>query len=119
MKAHIIVLLALKISMIVQVILILAKVQSVDSIVYLISDMLFKGILGAFLFIYFVINGSPSFDSWDEVFIGFGGVLLMFDAFYNVFPKVLHNYNIYFNPYTFDLSAPPGSAATSAPPQIP
>jgi hypothetical protein len=109
MKAHVIVLLFLKASMLVQLVLILAKVQTNDSIVYLISDVLFKGLLGAFLFMYFVINGSPSFDSWDEVFIGFGGVLLMFDAFYNVFPKVLAKFNIYFNPYTFDLSAPPGT----------
>jgi len=109
MKLHIIVLLFLKVSMIVQVVLILAKVQTSDSIVYLISDMLFKGLLGAFLFMYFLINGSPGFDSWDEVFIGFGGVLLMFDAFYNVFPKVLAKYNIHFNPYTLDLSSPPGT----------
>ena len=108
MKAHVIVLLLLKVSMVIQLILILAKVQTSDSIVYLVSDVLFKGLLGAFLFMYFVINGSPSFDSWDEVFIGFGGVLLMFDAFYNVFPRVLAKFNIHFNPYTLDLSSPPG-----------
>ena len=109
MKAHVIVLLALKLSMTIQLILILAKVQQQDSVAYLISDLLFKGLLGAFLFMYFVINGSPSFDSWDEVFIGFGGVLLMFDALYNVFPKVIAKFNIHFNPYTLDLSAPPGT----------
>lgn len=109
MKAHVIVLLALKLSMTIQLILILAKVQTQNSLAYLISDVLFKGLLGAFLFMYFVMNGSPSFDSWDEVFIGFGGVLLMFDAFYNVFPKVLAKYNIHFNPYTLDLSSPPGT----------
>jgi len=109
MKAHVIVLLALKLSMTIQLILILAKVQQQDSVAYLISDLLFKGLLGAFLFMYFVINGSPSFDSWDEVFIGFGGILLMFDALYNVFPKVLAKFNIHFNPYTLDLSAPPGT----------
>ena len=112
MKAHIVVLLLLKVSMIIQIILILAKLESSDSIVYLISDVLFKSLLGAFLIMYFFINGSPGFDSWDEVFIGFGGVLLMFDAFYNVFPKVLAKYNIHFNPYTLDLSAPPGTSAT-------
>jgi len=108
MKAYVIVLLMLKVSMVIQLILILAKVQTSDSIVYLVSDVLFKGLLGAFLFIYFLMNGSPSFDSWDEVFIGFGGVLLMFDALYNVFPKVLAKFNIHFNPYTLDLSTPPG-----------
>jgi hypothetical protein len=109
MKAHVIVLLALKLSMTIQLILILAKIQQQDSLAYLISDVLFKGLLGAFLFMYFIINGSPSFDSWDEVFIGFGGVLLMFDALYNVFPKVLAKFNIHFNPYTLDLSSPPGT----------
>jgi hypothetical protein len=109
MKAHVIVLLALKASMTIQLILILAKVQTQDSLPYLISDVLFKGLLGAFLFVYFLLNGSPSFDSWDEVFIGFGGILLMFDALYNVFPKVLLKFNIHFNPYTLDLSSPPGT----------
>ena len=108
MKAYVIVLLMLKVSMVIQLILILAKVQTSDSVVYLVSDVLFKGLLGAFLFMYFLMNGSPSFDSWDEVFIGFGGVLLMFDALYNVFPKVLAKFNIHFNPYTLDLSTPPG-----------
>ena len=111
MKAYIIVLLLLKLSMVIQFILILAKVQTSESIAYLISDTLFKAILGAFLIVFFMINGSSNFDSWDEVFIGFGGVLLMFDAFYNVFPKVLHKFNIYFNPYTFYLSNRPENGA--------
>jgi hypothetical protein len=104
MKAYVVVLLLLKVSMMIQLVLILAKVQTSDSIVYLVSDVLFKGLLGAFLFVYFLLNGSPSFDSWDEVFIGFGGVLLMFDALYNVFPKILAKFNIHFNPYTLDFS---------------
>lgn len=107
MKAYVVVLLLLKVSMMIQLVLILAKVQTSDSIVYLVSDVLFKGLLGAFLFVYFLLNGSPSFDSWDEVFIGFGGVLLMFDALYNVFPKILAKFNIHFNPYTLDLSRSP------------
>jgi len=107
MKAYIVVLLFLKVSMLIQLGLILAKIQRSDSIVYLISDMLFKGLLGGFLYMYFLINGSPGFDSWDEVFIGFGGVLLMFDAVYNVFPRVLERFNVHFNPYTLDLSTPP------------
>ena len=104
MKAHIIVLLALKVSMIIQLILIFTKVETQDHIAYLISDTLFKTFLGLFLIMYFYFNGSANFDSWDEVFIGFGGVLLLFDAFYNVFPKVLAKFNIYFDPYTLSAA---------------
>jgi hypothetical protein len=75
--------------------------------VYLISDFLFKIILGLFLILFFYINGSTHFDTWDEVFIGFGGTLLVFDACYNVFPKILKRFEIYFNPYTFYLSKVP------------
>ena len=109
MKAHIVVLLLLKISMVIQIILILARVEDENHLAYLISDFLFKTILGLFLFFFFYINGSSNFDTWDEVFIGFGGVLLVFDACYMVFPKILKKFNIYFNPYTFYLSKVPES----------
>jgi hypothetical protein len=107
MKAYIVVLLLLKISMIVQVTLILSKVEDENHLAYLISDFLFKTCLGFFLITFFYINGSSNFDTWDEVFIGFGGVLLVFDACYTVFPKILKKFNIYFNPFTFYLSKVP------------
>jgi hypothetical protein len=109
MKAYVVVLLLLKISMIIQIALIFGGLDGFneDHLVYLISDLLFKTILGLFLIFFFYINGSSNFDTWDEVFIGFGGALLVFDAFYNVFPKILKKFNIYFNPYTFYLSKVP------------
>jgi len=107
MKAYIVVLLLLKISMIIQIILILAKVEDETHLAYLISDFLFKTTLGLFLIMFFYINGSSNFDTWDEVFIGFGGVLLTFDACYTVFPKILKKFDIYFNPYSFYLSKVP------------
>ena len=111
MKVYIIVLIILKISMIIQTGVILIGVNGFDQnhLAYLISDLLFKTILGLFLILFFYINGSSNFDTWDEVFIGFGGALLVFDAFYNVFPKILKKFNIYFNPYTFYLSKVPES----------
>jgi hypothetical protein len=111
MKVYVIVLILLKISMIIQTGVILIGVNGFDQnhLAYLISDLLFKTILGLFLIIFFYINGSSNFDTWDEVFIGFGGALLVFDAFYNVFPKILQKFNIYFNPYTFYLSRVPES----------
>ena len=89
MKAYVVVLLLLKISMIIQISLIFGGLDGFneDHLVYLISDLLFKTILGLFLIFFFYINGSSNFDTWDEVFIGFGGVLL-----------VLKIFDIYFNP---------------------
>jgi hypothetical protein len=107
MKAYKIWLIILKFAMIIQFVLIFTKVQSEHDTVYLITDMLFKISLGTFLILYFYINGSPMFDGWDEVFIGFGGTLLIFDALYNVLPKILANYKIYFNPYTLTVSNAP------------
>ena len=111
MKVYVIVLILLKISMIIQTGVILIGVNGFDQnhLAYLISDLLFKTILGLFLILFFYINGSSNFDTWDEVFIGFGGALLVFDGFYNVFPKILKKFNIYFNPYTFYLSKVPES----------
>jgi hypothetical protein len=113
MKAYVQILLFLKLSMIVQFTLVLFQFQSPNSILFLISDFFFKGLLGAFLITYFFVNGSPVFGKWDETLIGFGGVLLMFDAVYNVLPKVLEKYKIYFNPYTFYLSTRPENVATA------
>jgi len=107
MKAYKIWLIILKFSMIIQVTLILAKVQSQDDTAYLITDMLFKISLGIFLILYFYINGSPMFDGWDEVFISFAGTLLIFDALYNILPKLLAKYEVYFNPYTLSVSNTP------------
>jgi len=109
MKVYVIVLILLKISMIIQTGVILIGVNGFDQnhLAYLISDFLFKTILGLFLIIFFYINGSSNFDTWDEVFIGFGGALLVFDGFYNVFPKILKKFDIYLNPYTFYLSKVP------------
>jgi hypothetical protein len=112
MKSYHLFLLLLKLAMVIQVTLILFKVQSENSITYLISELLFKVFLGLFLIMYFFIAGSPNFDFWDEVFISFGGGLLIFDAFYSVLPKILLRFNIVFNPYTFYLSTRPESAAS-------
>ena len=107
MKAYKIWLIFLKVAMIVQVTLIVAKLETEEHMAYLITDILFKTSLGIFLIMYFYINGSPIFDGWDEIFISFGGGLLVFDAWYNTFPKILRQYGYYLNPYTFYFSDRP------------
>jgi len=113
MKLYVKVLLFLKLSMVLQFILVIFQFQSHDSMLFLISDFFFKSILGAFLITYFFVNGAPAFGKWDETLISFGGALLMFDAVYNVLPKVLEKYKIYFNPYKFYLSTRPENETTA------
>jgi hypothetical protein len=107
MKAYKIWLIFLKLLMLVQFILISLGYLGDDHISYLITDLLFKTSLGTFLFVYFYLAGSPKIDGWDELFISFGGGLLIFDAWYNTFPKILRIYGYYFNPYTFYFSDKP------------
>ena len=104
MKLYQIWLIVLKLAMGVQVLLILGNKQTEDHVAYLLTDLLFKTSLGIFLILYFYINGAPKINGLDELFIGFGGVLLIFDGWYDVFPKILKKYGIYFNPYTLRVS---------------
>jgi len=106
MKLYQIWIIVLKISMIIQIALILGNKHTEDDIVYLITDMLFKTSLGIFLIFYFSVNSVASINGWDKLFIEFGGVLLMFDAWYDDFPKILEKYGIYFNPYTLTIKKP-------------
>jgi len=93
--------------MIIQVGLILGNKETEDHTIYLVTDLLFKTSLGIFLILYFYIHGAPKVSGIDELFIGFGGFLLIFDAWYDVFPKILKKYGIYFNPYTLTVSKTP------------
>ncbi len=107
MKAYKLWLIFLKVAMILQFVLISVGVLGDDHISYLITDLVFKTSLGTFLMVYFYLNGSPAIDGWDELFISFGGGLLIFDAWYNTFPKILRLYGYYLNPYTFYFSDKP------------
>lgn len=107
MKAYKLWLIFLKVAMLAQFVLISVGVLGDDHISYLITDLVFKTSLGIFLTVYFYLNGSPVIDGLDELFISFGGGLLIFDAWYNTFPKILRLYGYYFNPYTFYFSDQP------------
>ena len=100
----------LKFAMIIQIGLILIGKQKEDDIVYLITDILFKTSLGIFLIAYFYLHGAPKVGGMDELFIGFAGFLLIFHAWYDIFPEVLEKYGIYFNPYTLRVSETPHSS---------
>lgn len=99
MKWYQIYFLFLKLFVIIQFILILVKKESEDTILFLISDTLFKVSIGLFLILYFLLNKVPELDTFDRIIICFGGTLLLFDAIYINLPKILYIlFKIDFNP---------------------
>ena len=100
MKIYEFIIIFLKVSLFVQICLIMAKLQKPDSLYYLFSDLLFKLCLGIFLITFFYFNQSTGVDTWDELIISFGGVVLIYDAWIMDIPAILKVYDIKFNPYT-------------------
>ena len=90
----------LKISLVFQFILVLMQRHNAKSLLYLVSDMIFKTSIGLFLILYFFINKLPDLDDWDRLIICFGGVLLLFDVVYTCLPQVLLFYDVDFDPHT-------------------
>jgi len=88
----------LKIVISVQFMLILLKKQSITSIEFLISEIIFKISLGVFLMLFFWLNKISEIRSSDKIIIGFAGVVLIYDAVYINLPHVLEFYGIHFNP---------------------
>ena len=100
MKVHTLYFLILKVSFVIQFILVIAGQISEHSILYLANDFVFKMSLGLFLVLYFMFNNIPDLYTYDKVVISFGGALLVYDSFYNVLPKVLEKFNVGFNPFS-------------------
>jgi hypothetical protein len=91
----------LKIVVSVQFMLILLKKQSITSIEFLISEMVFKISLGIFLMVFFWLNKISEIRGSDKVIIGFAGVVLIYDAVHINLPHVLEFYGIHFKPLDF------------------
>ena len=87
-----------KIVVSVQFMLILLKKQSITSIEFLISEMIFKISLGVFLMVFFWLNKISEIRGSDKVIIGFAGVVLIYDAVYINLPHILEFYGIEFKP---------------------
>ena len=101
MNAFDIYMIILKIVVSVQFMLILLKKQSITSIEFLISEMVFKISLGLFLIAFFWFNKISEIRGSDKIIIGFAGVVLIYDAVYINLPHVLKFYNIDFEPLEF------------------
>ena len=88
MKRYTVFFLIMRVALLIQFILILAKKQTQDSIVYITSEIIFKTAL--FLFIeWFTFNNDLGIDFEDKLIVSFGGGLLFYDACFNDVPKLI------------------------------
>ena len=101
MKPHTIFFLFLKIFFVLQFTAVIIGKYSEHSTIYLWTDFVFKTAIGTFLMIYFYLHDIPKMYYWDKVVISFAGALLTYDSVYNVLPRLLLNYGIIFNPFSF------------------
>jgi hypothetical protein len=102
MKAYHVFFALLKAGILIQFILILLNKQSVDSTVYLLTEIVFKTAVGLFIDIYLFHQPIPGLLLEDKIIISFGGALLIFDAWCNDFPILLQKYNIS-TPFTSEI----------------
>jgi len=101
MKAYKIILIGLKLIIEVQFGAILLGYEKEENGPYLMTDFLFKFILGLFLMVFFHVTDVKQIRGWNARFIEFGGGLLAFDAWFNTLPKALLKYGIFYDPYKF------------------
>lgn len=79
---------ALKIALFIQFILIILKRQTRNSIVYIITEIIFKTALFAFIE-WFTFHNNFGIHFEDKMIISFTGGLLFYDAWFNDFPNLL------------------------------
>ena len=88
MKAYAIFFLTMKIALVIQFILIISKRQTRNSIIYIITEIVFKTAL--FLFIeWFTFHNNFGINFEDKIIISFGGGLLFYDACFNDIPNLI------------------------------
>ena len=95
--------LVLKLAIVIQFVLVLANKESVDSTIYLITEILFKTAIGIYIEIYLFHMNTHGMLFEDKLVMSFGGGLLVFDAWFNDLPILLQKYNIS-TPFTSKLS---------------
>ena len=88
MKTYAIFFFVMKVALVIQFILIIAKKQTRDSIIYITTEIVFKTAL--FLFIeWFTFHNDFGITFEDKLIISFGGGLLFYDACFNDVPKLI------------------------------
>jgi hypothetical protein len=88
MKKYHIFFLLLKIAILIQYGLILVNRQTMNSRIYILTEILFKTALFVFIevFMFHIVTDCLSLE--DRIIISFAGGLLFFDAWFNDFPKL-------------------------------
>ena len=88
MKAYVIFFLTMKVALLIQFILILFRRQTRNSIVYILTEIIFKTAL--FLFIeWFTFHNDFGINLEDKLIISFGGGILFYDACFNDLPHLI------------------------------
>lgn len=89
MKPYIVFFMILKIAVFIQFFLVLTNKESTDSLVYIITDVLFK--VSIFLFIEYILfyKGVNDLAFEDKMIISFSGGLLLYDVWMNDVPKLI------------------------------
>jgi len=94
MKLYHIYFLILKFAIILQFILIIINKRSIDSKLYILTEIIFKSSLSIFMEFYLFFNILKEIEFEDKIIISFAGGLLFYDAWVNDFPRLLKEYNI-------------------------
>jgi len=84
----------LKIILWVQFVLILAQKESVNSIYYIIFDVIFNLSLGLFLFVFFIAEKFRDIDYYDKFIVSAAGSFLIFNVMTGSFPRLLSRFNV-------------------------
>ena len=93
MKTYAIFFFVMRIALIIQLILIITKKQTRNSVIYITTEIVFKTAL--FLFIqWFTFNNDFGINFEDKLIISFGGGLLFYDACFNDVPKLIEQLRI-------------------------
>ena len=88
MKTYAILFFAMTVALVIQFILIIAKKQTRNSIIYITTEIIFKTAM--FLFIeWFTFHNNFGINFEDKLIISFGGGLLFYDACLNDVPKLI------------------------------
>ena len=108
MKKYHIFFLLIKIALLIQYGLILINKQTMNSRIYLLTGIIFKTALSVFIQIFMLHGASSCLAFEDRIIISFAGGLLLFDAWFNDFPKLREQIAKYGLTPTTDLDSTQG-----------
>jgi hypothetical protein len=94
MKWYHLILIVLKAAFVIQFIIILSGKGSVNTKVYLATEILFKIFLSIYIEYFLLFSKIEGLLIEDKIIIGFGAGLLFYDAIVNDLPKLLKLYNV-------------------------